>query len=219
MGSDDLFHKRKAKRVEAHRRKMARRDPYERILIVCEGAKTEPNYFNWFRKELGLNKENIVIDIRKTGLDPLSLVEHAINTFNKESDFEHVYCVFDRDKHATYEAALDKIRAVRMKGKAKIHPITSIPCFEFWLLLHFEYTTRQYEAPLDASNGDLVVANLKEHIPDYQKGSSDFRYIDGKTADAIDRAKRIERYQETSGTENPSTKVYQLVEYLMGLKR
>ena len=39
MGSDDLFHKRKAKRAEEHRREIARRDPYERILIVCEGEK------------------------------------------------------------------------------------------------------------------------------------------------------------------------------------
>ena len=51
MGSDDLFHKRKARTAELHRRRVARRAPYDRVLIVCEGAKTEPNYFKWLRKQ------------------------------------------------------------------------------------------------------------------------------------------------------------------------
>jgi hypothetical protein len=40
MGTDDLFHKRKARKAESHRRKKAMRAPYERVLIVCEGMKT-----------------------------------------------------------------------------------------------------------------------------------------------------------------------------------
>jgi hypothetical protein len=49
MGTDDLFHKRKARRLETHRREKAKRAPYERILIVCEGKKTEPHYFQGLR--------------------------------------------------------------------------------------------------------------------------------------------------------------------------
>jgi len=74
MGSDDLFHKRKAKRAEEHRREIARRDPYERILIVCEGEKTEPNYFRWLRDRFRLNSANIVIADKRGGLDPKSLL-------------------------------------------------------------------------------------------------------------------------------------------------
>lgn len=43
-GSDDLFHKRKAKMALDLARRRARRASYDRVLIVCEGAKTEPNY-------------------------------------------------------------------------------------------------------------------------------------------------------------------------------
>lgn len=217
MGSDNLFHKRKEQKVAALQRKKARRDPYPRVLIVCEGAKTEPNYFSWIREVLGLNRENIVINDRRTGLDPQSLVKHAIGAFNKDQDFDHVYCVFDKDKHATYAAALDRIGSVRLKGGVEIHAITSVPSFEYWLLLHFDYTTRPYEAPLEASNADLVMADLKRYIPDYSKGSPDFTYIGGRTKDALDRAKRVEKYHETSGTDNPSTKVHHLVEHLMNL--
>ena len=42
MGSDDLFHK--AKKARDLARKAGRRKGKERVLIVCEGAKTEPNY-------------------------------------------------------------------------------------------------------------------------------------------------------------------------------
>ena len=61
MGSDDLYHKRKAKTAQAHGRKQPKQAPYERVLIVCEGKKTEPNYFLGLRKALGLHPQNVVI--------------------------------------------------------------------------------------------------------------------------------------------------------------
>lgn len=161
MGSDNLFHRRKEQKIAALHGKKARRDPYPRVLIVCEGAKTEPNYFSWIREVLGLNRENIVINDRRTGLDPQSLVKHAIGEFSKDQDFDHVYCVFDKDKHATYAAALDRTRSVRLKGGAEIHAITSVPCFEYWLLLHFDYTTRPYEACLPFSKDGVIFATSK----------------------------------------------------------
>jgi hypothetical protein len=50
MGSDNLFHKRKVRRAASLRRTAARRDSYDTVLIVCEGEKTEPNYFRELRK-------------------------------------------------------------------------------------------------------------------------------------------------------------------------
>jgi len=220
MGSDDLFHKRKAQKTELHRRKIARLSPYERVLIVCEGEKTEPNYFRWLRDRFRLNRANIVIADKRGGLDPKSLVEYAIDEYNKEKDFDHVYCVFDKDKHTTYQAALDKIRSKRLKGKDKIHASTSVPCFEFWLLLHFVYTTSQYCAPFEDSNCNLVISDLQQYISGYEKGSNDFLvYIIDRTEEAIKNAKMLEKFHETSGTDNPSTKVHQLVEYLKRLTR
>ena len=50
MGCDDLFKKRKAKKLKDHQRKVAIREPYDRVLIVCEGEKTEPSYFMELRE-------------------------------------------------------------------------------------------------------------------------------------------------------------------------
>jgi hypothetical protein len=64
------------------------------------------------------------------------------------------------------------------------------------------------------------VSDLRRHIPDYEKGSQDFLiYLVDKTEDAINNAKQLEKFYESSGTDNPSTKIYILVEYLKSLKR
>lgn len=219
MGTDNLFHIKKARKAESHQRKKARRDPYERMLIVCEGKKTEPNYFNGLRKTFGLNPMNVVIADKKHGLDPMRLVEYALNEYKKDPDYNHVYCVFDQDKHQTYDAALQKISVCRMKRGTTLHAITSIPCFEIWLLLHFAYTTRPFCAACDDSNADLVISALKNYMPDYEKGAENIFIGDERLDTAINNAKLLEKFHMTSGTKNPSTKIYQLVEYLISLKR
>jgi hypothetical protein len=222
MGTDDLFHKKKARLAESHRREKAKRVPYERVLIVCEGKKTEPHYFRKLRQALRLNSVNVVIEDKGGGLDPKSLVAFAIETFKKDKDFDHVFCVFDKDKHASYPAALDTIRRTRLKGGATLHPITSVPCFEIWILLHFTYTTHSFSAAGDDSNCKLVIDELdrKGRIRGYEKGSEGiFKAISDKLERAIRNAKKLEDFHKTSQTDNPSTKVHELVQYLKSLKR
>lgn len=221
MGTDDLFHKRRARKAETLRRKLAKRAPYDVVLIVCEGLKTEPYYFSELRRHLRLSNANIVIADKKTGTDPLSVVNFAIEKYRKEKDlpYDRVYCVFDKDKHTTYSAALDKIKSTHLKKGTSLHATTSVPCFEIWLLLHYVYTTRSFIAAGNASNCELVVSEIKHHISDYQKGSRDiYAKINNKMDAAITNAKKLEQFHKTSGTDNPSTKVYELVEYLQNLK-
>lgn len=67
--------------------------PLKRILIVCEGTKTEPNYFKSFR----ITSAKVVVS--GSGLVTRSLVQHAIELRNAEQDFPYdvVWCVFDKD--------------------------------------------------------------------------------------------------------------------------
>jgi len=222
MGTDDLFHKRKARLAESHRREKAKLAPYERILIVCEGMKTESHYFRGLRLALGLHPENVIIEDKKSGLDPKSLVTFAMETFKKDKDFDHVFCVFDKDKHVSYNATLEKIRATRLKGGASIHAITSVPCFEIWILLHFTYTTRPFSTAGGDSNCALVIDELdrKGRIRGYEKGSRDiFNVLRDKLETAIRNAEKLEDFHKTSRTDNPSTRVHELVLHLKSLKR
>ncbi|NOY70235.1 MAG: RloB domain-containing protein [Deltaproteobacteria bacterium] len=222
MGTDNLFHKRKARKAESLRRKGARKSSYDVVLIVCEGGKTEPAYFTELIKDLRLNSANVRISGQ--GADPLSVVDFAIAEFRKElkkeQKFDRVYCVFDRDRHTTYHAAMDKVKHTRLGRGGKILAVPSIPCFEFWLLLHFIYTTRPFNAPAGDSICFKVGKELEKHLPGYRKGDRNvFAKLRGKLDNAIANARRLEQFHQTSGTDNPSTRVYCLVEYLLNLKK
>ncbi|MEE9337819.1 MAG: RloB family protein [Methylococcaceae bacterium] len=141
MGSEDLFHKRKAKKQQDTTRQKENRKPYDNVLIVCEGEKTEPYYFEEMRVYLDLDSANIAID-SSCGSSPKSVVEHGQNLFNRErvnsGNYDRVFCVFDRDQHETFGYALDKIHSINRALKKEDYSkkdvftaIRSIPAFEY----------------------------------------------------------------------------------------
>jgi alcohol dehydrogenase class IV len=225
--SDKLFHKRKAKNAAAHRRRQAKRSAYDRVLIVCEGEKTEPDYFRALIDDLQLNTANIKIAQNTAGSSPRNVVDLALKEYKQEKkasgeSYDRVYCVFDKDKHPTYKAALDIIRREKKRGKrgCPIYAVTSVPCFEFWLLLHFVKTTKYF----DTGHGSIcanVIIDLKKHIPTYEKGEMKtiYQLVKERIPQAIARARQVEQHCESGGTDMPSTKVYALVEYLQQLKK
>lgn len=216
MGTDNLYHKRKERNAKLLRRRPASKAPYDIILIVCEGEKSEPNYFNELKKAFRLSN----IKVRGLGVDPLSVVNSAIEIFQREPEFDRVYCVFDHDRHTTYQAALDKIRHTKLDKGSKIFAIPSVPCFEFWLLLHFKYTTKPFDAPAGDSICDWIIKELKEHLPKYKKGDHNvFNKTQDRLDDAIANARKLKEFHKTSGADNPSTSVHILVEYLRDLKK
>lgn len=227
MGSENLFHKRKARSATGHKRRLAKRSPYDRVLIVCEGKKTEPDYFKALINDLQLNTANIRIAENTAGSSPRNVVELALEEYAKDKrenseSYDRVYCVFDKDQHPTYQKALDTLRREKKSGKrgCPINAVTSVPCFEFWLLLHFTYTTKIF----NGRRGSLcasVIADLKKHIPSYEKGGMKqiYQLVKKDISTAIVRAKQVEQHCESGGTDNPSTNVYELVSYLQQLKK
>ena len=220
MGTDNLFHKRKAKKAKDLRRRTAKRAPYAKILIVCEGEKTEPNYFNGVKDHYGLNSANIEI-CGECGSDPLSIFKYAKQRYREERDagdaFDKVFCVFDRDTHPQYD---DVLRMITVQTPCNTYfAITSVPCFEYWLLLHYNYTTKPY-APLPGNSaGAQVLADLREYMPDYQKGQKAiFAELTGQLDFAINNAQRALQAAERSGTDNPTTHVHELVDFMRTIK-
>ena len=219
MGSENLHHKRKQRTRDSFKRKISRRAPYNVVLIVCEGEKTEPFYLRSLCSYLKLNSENV--KVVGLGADPLKIVEHALKKYNETKDYDRVFCVFDKDQHTNYHDALIKIKTIRQRANKSvpIYSIASVPCFEYWLLLHFVDSTRPYNSAGSKSPGDLLLSEIKSHIKDYQKGCKD---IFDKTKPylqvAIARARKISTQQEINGTDNPSTNMHELVEYLSSIK-
>ncbi|VAW42702.1 hypothetical protein MNBD_CHLOROFLEXI01-290 [hydrothermal vent metagenome] len=123
------------------------------FLIVCEGGKTEPNYFKKFPQP-----QNGSITVRGMGANTDSLVELAIVIRadierEKRQKFTDVWCVFDRDSFP----AQNFNRALELAEINGIEVAYTNEAFELWYLLHFDYhdtgvSRHDYRAKLSASN-------------------------------------------------------------------
>lgn len=197
-------------------RKAPKREPYDRVLIVCEGEKTEPVYFEDLRNHYGLSSANIAVTPAQ-GSDPLSVVKHAKKLQKDESKrgekFDRVYCVFDRDEHTNFDAASNQLNT------SDIFPARSWPCFEFWLLLHFDYQRSPFHPAHGRTAAQLCQSLLKAHLPAYTKG---MRGMFGALLPCLDEgiknAERAQRDAKATGEQNPSTEVHELVGYLRDLR-
>ena len=157
------------------------------ILIVTEGSQTEPKYFEHYRNRQ-TNIDIRVVGSRTSGgeTDYLSLIRKAVEYQNKNqisvSEGDSVWVVADGDVNynnpdpiTAKDSLLSKAR--KMADAKGIQIALSNPCFEFWYLLHFQYTTKffkDYPAVKNASVSgaytaqDTFVAkivDLNEHIP------------------------------------------------------
>jgi hypothetical protein len=220
MGSEDLFHKRKAKKANNLERRKANRAPYDKVLIVCEGEKTEPNYFNELIECYKLNTANVEID-GSCGSSPISVFSRARELWeievNKGDPFDRVYCVFDRDTHETYDEAIENISNVKYKNI--FFAAASIPSFEYWLLLHFKFTTKPYSKTGKYSIADVVLNELIDVMPTYTKGSKNiFSDLLPQLEFAKENAARSLKQACENHTDNPSTYIHKLIDYLQNLK-
>ena len=210
MGTDNLFHKRKARGARGLSRRRARRRTYPRILIVCEGKKTEPNYFGALKNELRLSGAEIT---GESNPSPTSVVAFAGERYEQEKKagfpFDQVFCVFDKNSHTDYQQALTQITA--MKPHRVFHAIMSVPAFEYFLLLHYKYTTKPYTSK-------QVLSELKKHIHGYRKGKENiYDIVRDKLETAKTHAKKSMKAAANNHTDNPSTKAHQLVEFMQNM--
>jgi hypothetical protein len=208
------------------RRRAAVRQPYQRLLIVSEGSKTEPQYLNEIRIELRLSTAHVQVQPGGFGTEPLGLVEYAEHLFIhgdrtlgiEPRAFDQVFVVFDRDDHATYHAALAKAAATdgRLTNdehkRIRVEAIASVPCFELWLLLHFV----DVQAPLHRNE---VYEMLTQHLPGYAKGQGGhWAATKDRREIAVQRAAARAAATNTHDGNEPFTDMHRLVDLLIHLK-
>ncbi len=220
MGTDDLFKRKKLAGAKALKRQKQLLESYDNVLIVCEGEKTEPYYLKALREHFGLAQANVKIDPRSDS-SPTSVVRYA-KTLIKESSaspYDHVDCVIDRDQHADFQKAVDQVNGFKNKD-TKLHLIVSNPCFEYWILLHYIYTTKAFGTSGASPCDELISTELKKYIPEYEKGNASIMIdlVENQLGIALAHAKKSFDAAERLGTDNPKTEMHILVEYLKNLK-
>lgn len=224
MGTDDLFKKRREQKSAELERQCRERAKGARFLIVCEGMKTEPYYFEEFCQAHQLRTPRVRIAPGEQGSSPDCVVAYAEKLFEEDAQlgpdrYDQVFCVIDRDKHTTYQAAIQRIENLNAGGKPFV-AIPSIPCFEYWLLLHFTYTRQSYHAAGKRSICGMVIQELRKQpgFAGYEKAQRGiYSRLKELTGTAIKHAQRAEKDAEKTGEDNPSTCVHHLVGKLQEL--
>jgi hypothetical protein len=172
----------------------------ERFLIVCEGERTEPFYFESFR----VAKD---VEVVGAGANTTAVVREAIDRMGRD-EYDQVWCVFDRDSFpaAHFNEAL---------GLAKQHGIKvaySNQAFEIWYLLHFAYHDSATSRDL---YGELLTKRLGK--PYRKNDATIYELLEPRQNAAIRNAKRLRNSYNPHSPErdNPCTTVYELVEALL----
>lgn len=111
----------------------------------------------------------VVIADNSVGSAPISVVRYAEQRGREPGGYDKIFCVFDRDCHASFDEARNRIRglASRKNKPLPIAEIVSIPCFEVWILLHFQYT----DAPFGSCE-EVVDRIRRHHMQDYKKADA-----------------------------------------------
>jgi hypothetical protein len=187
------------------------------FLIICEGEKTEPNYFEGLKKDLPVGTLMIAdMTIKGTGKNTESLVDFTIKYRKKSLQrFDKTWAVFDRDSFTEKQFNNAIIRA----EDNGINCAWSNEAFELWFLLHFQFVNHgmsreDYQSFLER---EIKRVSKKDYI--YKKNDINTYSIlkeYGNQNQAIAWAKKL-KSQFTDGKHaghNPCTLVYLLIEEL-----
>ncbi len=137
--------------------------------VIVEGE-TE----KWYISMLKRNERRLPISIKPELNVKTTLEKQYKYVINAAEDYTKVFWVVDFDtilaetktaKKGT-STPLEKFNNYRQKIEKDYKNVVIIvnnPCLEFWLLLHFEYTTRYFD------ECGKAIKQVKKHLPDYKK--------------------------------------------------
>lgn len=179
------------------------------ILVFVEGRRTEDGYFkHWGRR----NRSKVIVNVHEFNGDPLSLVRRAVaeqkyeryeEKHRRGQPHDEIWCVFDVDAHERMA------EAVELAVTHNINVAVSNPCFELWLVLHYQGQTAFIE-------GHAVQRLAKAHLKCGKALSVQaLEALTSRYDEAVKRAKALDAKHEGDGSpprSNPSSEVWRLVE-------
>ena len=181
--------------------------------MIFEGANTERKYFQGIdnnRKELGINSHIELVILHKEGdissyshpIKLLELIEEKKKSLMRDGKFDKAIdrfvIVFDRD---SYEKPEDYVEFVEKACADNILTVTS-PCFELWLILHYENAVERYIVPNSeslfenekVSNSHTFASRLfSEMSGTNPKSGSFFNKLKGGIDLAVEQEKTLEQ--------------------------
>ena len=185
------------------------------FLIVCEGERTEPNYFNYFKNILPKHLLE-TINVKGEGDNTINIVKQAITLRESRKNsltlpkYDEVWAVYDKD-----DFPADKYNsAVSLAKREHIESGHSNQSFELWYILHFQFLQNALH------RSDYITKLSKILKFKYEKNDMNAvkaLFEKGNVKQAINWAKALEAKHVGSTPANscPYTRVYVLVERLL----
>ena len=141
------------------------------------------------------------VDIRihddTLGSAPLTLVKAAANARARhgqdQSEIDEVWCLFDIEWPQNHPNLKE---AIALAKKSNVKVAVSNPCFELWLLLHFQ----DQAAWLDTNAAKRI---LRRHDNSQDKGLNGATYMPQR-AEAADRARALDARHRGNATNFPA---------------
>lgn len=197
------------RRFRPLRRIVETTSPKVKIVLYSEGEKTERDYFEALRRFY----QNTLVDIEivaGAGV-PLTIAklatEAAISTrrrskrqsYAKRDEF---WAIFDRDDHPHVSEAISRC------NDADVGVAFSDPCFELWLILHFQ----NFDRPDHRHDVQKHLETLCKDYDHLKRKTTDCDKLMGRVTEAEDRAEQQlgRRKDEGEPPGPPFTTVYNL---------
>ena len=188
------------------RRKPGNRAPKDRIYILTEGKVTEIEYLREVSRRLDLPKELVIVK-KALNTDPKGIVDELVSAKNEnvrlarrgnDTLIDQWWAVFDTEGRPH-----DLGEAVQKARDNKVYLAISDPSFEFWLRLHFGYTTASY------GSVNKLIKELRDngYLPEYSKDNKhlDMDVLYPLLPDAIKNARLLRDNHTQLGNDQPRT--------------
>jgi len=168
---------------------------------------------DWFFNSLGLEREDIISDVDK-GINEVvrclkreakivknigNISEYIqVQNITYEKGFDKICLIVDRDKNS-FVSHTENNQFEYVKNKCEKHGVgfyLTNPCFEFWLLLHFDEVF-DYDKKVLAENPKVtnkvryLESELRKFLPGYRKSDIKFNLLKNRIRKAIDNEKHF----------------------------
>jgi hypothetical protein len=182
------------------------REPKKFFIIATEGECTEEIYFNAFKPGRDSKIQLKVLPTKQGHSNPKEVLAR-LHKYEREIGTglsDELWVVIDRDN---WEANDLNTVAAEIAKHSKYNLALSNPCFELWLVLHFQDSSGQDSKGLEAI--------LKKQLGRYDKSYYDVDTLITVVGEAIKRAERIDADKQALWPRNYGTRVYRLVTKLI----
>lgn len=179
---------------------------YKKLFIIStEGSESEPRYFGMFNSRDVVVKVECLYETTKTTPEQ---VLKRMKLYLEKNDLENgdeAWLVVDRDSWK--EEDLNRLLLWSQEREAYGLAVSN-PCFEYWLLLHFN----------DGKNVLSAVRcrdRLRTWLPNFTKSKIETSKLKDKVNEAINRARLKDNPPCDTWPQTAGSTVYRLVEKIM----